>query len=129
MLARSRLTSDPSSLGRLAVRDAMAWSAALLDRELAMFRQERERIASKQRAHYTRTNRPERLQVMRLRDWSAPEAARRCVLHANTVRGWLRQSRSSGASSGPFAGPVWNRIHDSLGRTVVRRAMVIVLLI
>ena len=82
LLARARLTSHPSPVVRLAVaRDAMAWDAALLDRELAVFRHERERIPSKQRPHYTPTNRLKILLIMRLRDSSAAEAARRFVLH------------------------------------------------
>ena len=54
MLARVRLTSHPSPVVRLAAaRDAMAWDGALLKRELAVFRQERERLTAKQRPHYT----------------------------------------------------------------------------
>ena len=42
MLARARLTLHPSPVVRLAAgRDAMAWNAALLERELVVFRQER----------------------------------------------------------------------------------------
>ena len=36
-------------------RDAVAWDAALLEREPAIFRRERERIPPKQRPHYTLT--------------------------------------------------------------------------
>ena len=119
MLARARLTSHPSPVLRLAaVRDAMAWDSALLKRELAVFRQECERIPSKQRSHYAPTNRLEILQIMRLRHWAAAEAARRFVLHPNTIRGWLKELQTNGASSGLFAGPVWNRIHDSVRWTV-----------
>jgi len=58
MLARARLTLHPSPVLRLAaVRDAVPWDASLLERELAVFRQERERLPSKQQAHYTPTNR------------------------------------------------------------------------
>ncbi len=119
MLARARLTSHPSPVVRLAVaRDAMAWDAALLERELALFRQERQRIPSKQRPHYTPTNRLEILQIIRLRDWSAAETARRFVLHPNSVRNWLKQLRKAGKSSHLFTGPVWNRIHDAVRWTV-----------
>ena len=80
MLARARLTSHPSPVLRLAAaRDAMAWENALLKRELTVFRQEREQIPAKQRPHYTPTNRLEILQIMRLRDWSAAEAASRAA--------------------------------------------------
>ena len=45
MLARARLTSHPSPVIRLAAaRDAASWDARLLERELAVFRQDRERI-------------------------------------------------------------------------------------
>ncbi len=72
ILARARLTSHPSPFLRLAAaRDAVAWDVALLERELAVFRQERERIPAKQRPHYTPTHRLEILQIMRLRQWSA----------------------------------------------------------
>ena len=51
ILARARLTSHPSPILRLAAtRDAVAWDAALLERELAIFRQEGERIPAKQSA-------------------------------------------------------------------------------
>ena len=66
ILARARLTSHPSPVLRLAAaRDAVAWDAALLERELAVFRKERERIPAKHRPHYTPTHRLEMRQIMR----------------------------------------------------------------
>ena len=66
ILARARLTSHPSPVLRLAAaRDAIAWDAALLERELAIFRQERERTPAKQQPRYTPTHRLEILQFMR----------------------------------------------------------------
>ena len=119
ILARARLTSHPSPVLRLAAaRDAVAWDVALLERELAVFRQERERIPAKHRSHYTPTHRLEILQIMRLRQWSADDAATRFVLHPNTIRGWLKQLRTDGPSSHLFTGPVWNRIHDAVRWTV-----------
>jgi hypothetical protein len=54
MLARARLNSHPSPVVRLAsTRDAMAWDAAMLKRELAVFRQERERLPAKQQSRRT----------------------------------------------------------------------------
>ena len=54
MLARARLASHPSPVVRLAaVRDNAAWDARLLKRELAVFRQERQRPRPKHRSHYT----------------------------------------------------------------------------
>ncbi len=65
ILATARMTSHPSPVLRLAaVRDAIAWDAALLEREFAVFRQERERIPAKQRPHYTPAHRLEILQIM-----------------------------------------------------------------
>ena len=119
ILARARLTAHPSPILRLAaVRDAIAWDAALLERELTVFRQERERIPAKRRSHYTPTHRLEILQIMRVRRWSAEDAASRFVLHPNTVRSWLKQLQTHGESSRLFTGPVWNRVHDAVRWTV-----------
>ena len=95
-----------------------AWETALLERELAVFRQERERISPKQRPHYTPAHRLEILQIMRLRHWSTTETARRFVLHPNTVLYWLKQLRTGGESSRLFTGPVWNHLHDAVRWTV-----------
>ena len=106
MLARARLTSHPSPVIRLAAaRDAASWDPRLLERELAVFRQERERLSAKQRPHYKPAHRLEILQIMRLREWSAAETARRFVLHPNSVRHWLKQLRTVGKSSHLFTGP------------------------
>ena len=65
MLARARLTSHPSAVLRIAaVRDAVTWHAALLERELTVSHQERERIPPKQRPHHTPVHRLEILQNM-----------------------------------------------------------------
>ena len=53
----------------------MTWHAALLERELSVFRQESERISPKHRPHFTPARRLEILQIMRLRDSSATETA------------------------------------------------------
>ena len=119
MLARVRLISHPSPVVRLtAARDAASWDGRMHERELAVFRQERQRIPTKQRPHYTSVHRLEILQIMRLREWSAAETARRFVLHPNTVRGWFKQLQTAGKSSHLFTGPVWNRIHDAVRWTV-----------
>ena len=69
MLARARLTSHPSPVLRAkALADHLDRDARLLERELAVFRQERERIPAKQRPHYTPAHRLEILQIMQLRD-------------------------------------------------------------
>ena len=54
MLTRARLTSHPSPVLRIAAgRDASIWNNQLLQRELAVYYEERERIPAKQRTHYT----------------------------------------------------------------------------
>ena len=63
--ARARLTSHPSAVLRIAtVRDAVTWHAALLERELTVSRQERERIPARQRPQYAPMHRLENLQIM-----------------------------------------------------------------
>ena len=114
MLTRAHLVAHPSPILRL----ADAWDAALLKRELAVFRQERERIPAKYRPHYTPTHRLEILQTMRLREWSATKAARRFSLQLNTVHSWIKQLRTAGTSGHLFTGPVWNRLHDAVRWTV-----------
>ena len=115
MLARARLISHASPVVRVAAaQDAMAWDNAFLQREAAVFRQERERVPPKQRPHYTPAHRLEILQIMRLRDWSAVETARRFVLHPNTILDRLKQLHTHGTSSRLFTGPGWNRIHDAV---------------
>jgi hypothetical protein len=119
ILARARMTSHPSQvLCPAAVRDAIAWDAALLERGPTVFRQERERIPAKQRPHYTPIHRLEIQQILRLRQWSADDAATRFVLRPNTVRSWTKQLRTHGEASRSFADPVWNRIHDAVRWTV-----------
>ena len=119
ILARARLTSHPSPILRLAaVRDAVAWDAALLERELTVFRQERKRIRAKHRSHHTPTHRLEILQIMRLRQWSVEDIASRFVLHPNTVRSWLKQLQAHGEARRLLAEPGWNRLHDAVRCTV-----------
>ena len=100
MLARARLVSHPSPLLRIAaVRDAWAWETALLERELAVFRQERERIPAKQPPHYTPTHRLEILQIMRLRQWSCgarQSCARRSVGRHRVARADSDSSHGTG---------------------------------
>ena len=119
ILARARSTSRPLPVLRLAaVRHAIAWDAALLERELAVFRQERDRIPAKQRPHCALTHRLEILQIMRLRDWSAAKTAQRFVLDPNSVRGWLKALQQESDTSHLFTCPVWNRIHDAVRCTI-----------
>ena len=97
ILARARLTSHPSPVLRLAAaRDAVAWDAALLERELTVFRQERERIPAKQRPHYTPTH---RLEIQVGNPWTKTQAAApygRGSIHCTPARVVQSPSRSSG---------------------------------
>jgi len=56
-------TCGASQCRRFAGRQFCWCDAALLERELTVFRQERERIPPKQRPHYTPTHRLEILQI------------------------------------------------------------------
>jgi len=77
MLARSRLASLPSPVLQAAIFcDDAIWNAQLVERELAVFREERERVPTKQRFHYTPGHRFEILEIMRLRNWSAAQTAK-----------------------------------------------------
>ncbi len=119
MLVRSRLTSHPSPVLRVtAGRDAAVWNNKLLERELAIYRQERQRVPPRQRWHYTSVHRLDILQIMRLRNWTVTQAAERFVIHPNTVRSWLKELQSSEESSRLFTGIIWNRIHDAVRWTV-----------
>ena len=74
-------TSNPSPAQRLAaVRDAIAWDAALLERELDVFRQERERAPAMQRPHYTPTHRLP----------AAVEFEKGCVRTVQRTASWIR---------------------------------------
>ena len=115
MLARARLSSLPSPVLQAAIfSDDAIWNAQLVERELAVFREERERVSAKQRFHYTPAHRFEILQIMRLRNWSAAYTARRFALHPNTIRNWKKKLQQSGKDNPFFAGPIWNKIHDSV---------------
>jgi transposase len=83
-------------------RDHAFSDAALLERELAVFRSQRHRKPAKQRSHYAPEERAEILQVIRLRGWSAKQAGQRFVVHPNTIRNW-QTGRRGQASRGEDA--------------------------
>ena len=49
---------------------------------------------------------------MRLRDWNAVQIAKRFVLHANTVRDWIKAIDGRRDPSSLLGRPRWNRIDD-----------------
>jgi transposase len=95
-------------------RDHAFSDAALLERELAVFRSHRHRKPAKQRPHYAPEERAEILQVMRLRGWSAKQTGQRFVVHPNTIRNWQRSVEDKLRAEHMLGAPPWNRLHDGV---------------
>lgn len=119
VLARTRMLNHASPIVRMmGQRDAAGHDAALLERELEVFRSERRRKPSHQRPHYSPSERAQILEVIRLRGWTAKEAAGRFVVHANTIRNWQKTVKDRLRAEQMLGRPPWNRIHDSVRRLV-----------
>ena len=119
MTARTRMLEHASPLIRLlGQRDALHHDASLLERELAVFRSQRERKPAHQRPHYSPAERAQILEVMKLRGWSAKEAGARFVVHSNTIRNWQKAVHDKLKAEQLFGGPPWNRLHDGVRRLV-----------
>ena len=119
MTARARMLEQASPLVRLlGQRDALHHDASLLERELAVFRSQRERKPSHQRLHYSPTERAQIIEVMKLRGWSAKEAGARFVVHPNTLRNWQKAVRDKLRAEQLLGGPPWNRLQDGVRRLV-----------
>ena len=74
--ARARAFKHPMPVVRLlAQRDHAHTDAVLLERELAIYRSQRQRKSAKQRPHYAPQERAEILHLLRLRGWSCKETA------------------------------------------------------
>ena len=113
--ARARLLTHASPLVRLmAQRDTLNHETALLERELAVFRSQRQRRAPKQRPHYAPEERAEILRVMRLRNWSAKQAGQRFVVRPNTIRNWQKAVEDKLGSDRILGAPPWNRLHGGV---------------
>ncbi|GAB5496033.1 MAG: hypothetical protein Phyf2KO_11130 [Phycisphaerales bacterium] len=70
--ARARMLGHASPLVQLlGHRDALHHDASLLERELAVFRSQRECKPAHQRSYYSPAERAQILEVMKLRGWSA----------------------------------------------------------
>ncbi len=78
MAARARAYEHPMPMVRmLAQQDHAHSESILLERELAIYRSQRQCKSPKHRPHYSPQERSEILQLMRLRGWSCKEAATR----------------------------------------------------
>jgi len=115
LAARARAFEHPMPMVRLlAQRDHAHSDAVLLERELAIYRSQRQRKPAKQRPHYAPQERAEILQLMRLRGWSCKETASRFVIHPNTVRNWKRSLREKHRSEAVVGAPPWNKLHEGV---------------
>ncbi|MEM9082673.1 MAG: DDE-type integrase/transposase/recombinase [Planctomycetota bacterium] len=115
LTARARAFSHPSPMVRiLAQRDHAYSDAVLLQRELAIFRSQRQGRSPKTRAHYAPKERAEILQLMRLRGWSTKEAAAHFVVHPNTIRNWKRALRDKLKAEQVVGASPWNKLHEGV---------------
>ncbi|MEM1109975.1 MAG: integrase core domain-containing protein [Planctomycetota bacterium] len=112
-LARVRvLGSGSAALDVLARRDHLYVENELLRREMAVFRSHRSSINPYKRLDYAPEQRFEILRLMRLRGWSCEEAARRFILHPNTIRKWRQAIEGKREATALLGQPRWNRIDD-----------------
>ncbi len=90
-IARARALTNPMAAVRMkAQRDHLYTEAALLERELAIFRSQRLDKPPRQRPHFSPEQRAEIMQLAALRQWSAAYTAMRFGLHENTIRSWKK---------------------------------------
>jgi len=100
-LARARVAACASPVLRLmAHRDQVSWEMDLFRRELDILRGQRENLAPHRRPEYSPNQRLAILQVMRLRDWTPVQGAKRFILHPNTVTVCSKPSARLDAASG-----------------------------
>ncbi|MEM1185337.1 MAG: hypothetical protein AAGI53_10090, partial [Planctomycetota bacterium] len=113
--ARARMLAHSSPLVTVMGQwDNTFSDAALLERELTVFRSQRHRKPAKHRPHYAPEERAEILQVMRLRGWSAKQAGQRFVVHPNTIRNWQRAVEDKLRAERMLGNPPWNRLHEGV---------------
>lgn len=125
LLVHSRGAGSLSSLARArAERDFIAWDRALLRRENDILRSRLARLAPQQRPHYPPDSRLAILQLMRLQHWTVKRTAERFMVHANTVRGWLKEFNLS-PSAPLFTGAApFNKLSDAAQWLVVPQVQV-----
>jgi hypothetical protein len=113
-LAGGRAAASSSRFMRLvAERDEALWNAALLEREVAVFRRRIEAMNPHRRPPMPPRDRLEVLLITRLRGWSLHRAADRFAVHFNTVWAWRRELLR-GEDVGRFFGPApVNRFGDA----------------
>ncbi|MEM1108874.1 MAG: integrase core domain-containing protein [Planctomycetota bacterium] len=112
-MARVRVIDSGSrTLEALARRDHLHVENELLRRELTVLRGQRAAMNPHKRPDYLPEQRFEILQLMRLRGWSCEEAARRFVLHPNTIRGWRQAIEGKRDPVGLLGQAPWNQIED-----------------
>ncbi len=115
LAARARAFEHPMPMVRLlAQRDHAHSDAVLLERELAIYRSQRQCKPAKHRPHYAPQERAEILQLMRLRGWSCKEAAARFIVHPNTIRNWKRALRDKLRADQVVGAPPWNKLHGGV---------------
>ena len=113
--ARTRLSAAATPLLRLMIqRDHAVTESALLRRELEILRTSRAAISPHRRPDYPPEQRLAIIQLMRLRDWNVKTAAKRFVIHVNTLRAWIKELEGKGGSSLLVGAVVWNRMDDAV---------------
>ncbi|MAO22298.1 MAG: hypothetical protein CMJ25_16250 [Phycisphaerae bacterium] len=118
-MARARALTNPMVAVRMrAQRDHLYSEAALLDRELEIFRSQRMSKLPRQRPHFSREERAKIMQLAVLRQWSAAYAAKRFGLHKNTIHSWRKTLCNKRRASDLLGSPPWNRLHESVRHTV-----------
>ena len=114
-LARGRAAASSSRFMRLvAERDEALWNAALLERELGVYRRRIEAVYSHKRPPVAPGDRFEILQIMRLRAWTLRHAAKRFGVHHNSIWEWSRRFRRGADADTFFGAPPLNRTGDAL---------------
>jgi len=114
LAARSRAMGSPSKTVRLLTEiDDLKLDNALLGRELAAQRRRIAAMAPARRPNFLPDDRREILALMRYRGWSAKQAAKRLVVHRNTLRNWRRRFRGKNPD-GFFGRAPFNKLGDSV---------------
>ena len=114
-LARSRLASVSSPVMRTMMqRDQLFSQIQWLKRELEILRQQRADCPTNKRPEYSPEQRLAILQLMRQRNWNAAVAAKRFVVHPNTIRKWIRAIDGREGSKSLLPQISWNRMDDAV---------------
>ena len=114
LAARSRAMGNPSKTVRLLAEiDDLKLDTALLGRELAAQRRRIAAMAPSKRPNFLPGDRREILALMRYRGWSGKQAAKRLVVHRNTLRNWRRRFRGKDPD-GFFGSAPFNKFGDSV---------------